>query len=160
MSVAEIVKYFYEVVISENRVERISEFVSPECCVKVGENLIHIGVEGMIEHITATKQTYPDYSMKIIKQYCDGEYVISEFIMEGTHGGEWIGIKPTHKKLSFTGVDIDRVISGKIVEHGGAVNTFEALLEADLITANANGFNEPPAAIKFEKPNVKNPPYE
>lgn len=89
----------------------------------------------MIEHIAATKQTYPDYSMKIIKQYCDGEYVISEFIMEGTHASEWIGIKPTHKKLSFTGVNIDRVINGKIVEHGGAVNTFEALLEADLITA-------------------------
>ena len=57
----------------------------------------------------------------------------SEFFMEGTHEGEWIGIKPTHKRLSFTGVDIDKVIDGKIVEHGGAVNTFETLYEQHMI---------------------------
>ena len=135
MTGAEIVRHFYEVVISENQVEQISKFVSPECCVRVGEKIIHIGIEGMLDHICATKHTYPDYTIKIIKQFCDGDYVISEFIMEGTHAGEWMGIKPTHKKLSFTGVDIDRVVNGKIVEHGGAVNTFETLLEADLITA-------------------------
>ncbi len=68
--------------------------------------------------------------MKIIKQFCDGDYVISEFVMEGTHKGEWIGIKPADKQLVFTGVDIDKVIDGMIVEHGGAVNTFETLFEA------------------------------
>ena len=71
--------------------------------------------------------------IQIIKQYSDGDYVISEFIMQGTHEGEWIGIKPTHKTLLFTGVDIDKVVDGKIVEHGGAVNTFETLFEEHLI---------------------------
>ncbi len=65
--------------------------------------------------------------MKIIRQFEDDNYVISEFIMEGTHEGEWLGMKPTHKKLTFTGVDIDKVVDGKIVEHGGAVNTFDTL---------------------------------
>lgn len=41
--------------------------------------------------------------------------------------------KPAHKRLSFTGVDIDKVVDGKIVEHGGAVNTFETLYESHLI---------------------------
>lgn len=133
MNSAERVKYFYETIISENQIEKVAEFVSPKCCVKIGEKLIPVGVEGMEEHIKATKQTYPDYKMKITKQFCDGNYVISEFIMEGTHKGEWIGIKPTNKRLIFTGVDIDKVIDGKIVEHGGAVNTFETLLEAGMI---------------------------
>lgn len=135
MNSAERVKYFYETIISENQVERVAEFVSPKCCVKVGERLIPVGVEGMKEHIQATKQTYPDYRMKIIKQFCDGDYVISEFVMEGTHKGEWIGIKPTNKRLVFTGVDIDKVVDGMIVEHGGAVNTFETLFEAGVIGA-------------------------
>ena len=123
MKSAERIKYFYETIISENQIERMAEFISPECCVKMGEKLIPVGIDGMKEHIKATKQTYPDYRMKIIKQFCDGDYVISEFIMEGTHKGEWIGIKPTGKRLVFTGVDIDKVIDGLIVEHGGAVNT-------------------------------------
>ena len=135
MNSAERVKYFYETIISENQVERVAEFVSPKCCVKVGERLIPVGVEGMKEHIQATKQTYPDYKMKIIKQFCDGDYVISEFVMEGTHKGEWLGMKPTNKRLVFTGVDIDKVVDGMIVEHGGAVNTFETLFEAGVIGA-------------------------
>ena len=135
MKSAKRIKYFYETVISENQIERMPEFISPECCVKMGEKLIQVGIEGMKEHIKATKQTYPDYRMKIIKQFCDGDYVISEFIMEGTHKGEWIGIKPTGKRLVFTGVDIDKVIDGLIVEHGGAVNTFETLFEAGMIGA-------------------------
>ena len=133
MTTAEIVKYFYEVIVSENRIDRVSEFISVECCVRIGDNLIPIGVEGMLEHINATKHTYPDYTMKITRQFCDGDYVISEFIMEGTHKGEWVGIKPSHKKLTFTGVDIDKVVNGKIVEHGGSVNTFETLFEQNLI---------------------------
>ncbi len=135
MKSAERIKYFYETIISENEIERMAEFISPECCVKMGEKLIPVGIDGMKEHIKATKQTYPDYRMKIIKQFCDGDYVISEFIMEGTHKGEWIGIKPTGKRLVFTGVDIDKVIDGLIVEHGGAVNTFETLFEAGMIGA-------------------------
>ena len=135
MKSAERIKYFYETIISENQIERMAEFISPECCVKMGEKLIPVGIDGMKEHIKATKQTYPDYRMKIIKQFCDGDYVISEFIMEGTHKGEWIGIKPTGKRLVFTGVDIDKVIDGLIVEHGGAVNTFETLVEAGMIGA-------------------------
>lgn len=135
MKSAERIKYFYETVISENQIERMAEFISPECCVKMGEKLIPVGIEGMKEHIKATKQTYPDYRMKITKQFCDGDYVISEFIMEGTHKGEWIGIKPTGKQLVFTGVDIDKVIDGLIVEHGGATNTFETLFEAGMIGA-------------------------
>ena len=135
MKSAERVKYFYETVISENQLERMAEFISSECCVKMGEKLIPVGIEGMKEHIKATKQTYPDYRMKIIKQFCDGDYVISEFIMEGTHKGEWIGIKPTGKRLVFTGINIDKITNGLIVEHGGAVNTFETLFEAGMIGA-------------------------
>lgn len=135
MKSAERIKYFYETIISENQIDRMAEFVSPECCVKMGEKLIPDGIEGMKEHIQATKQTYPDYRMKIIKQFCDGDYVISEFIMEGTHKGEWIGIKPTGKRLVFTGINIDKITDGLIVEHGGAVNTFETLFEAGMIGA-------------------------
>lgn len=133
MDKKEIVSYFYETVVSKNLLEEIPKFIADNCVVKVGETLIPVGLDGMKQHLIDVKKTYPDYKMKIIKQYEDGEYVISEFIMEGTQEGEWIGIKPTYKRLSFTGVDIDRVVNGKIVEHGGAVNTFDTLYEEHLI---------------------------
>lgn len=87
----------------------------------------------MRDHLTAVGGACPDYSIRILRQYADGEMVISEFILEGTLAGERLGIKPAHKRLSFTGVDIDKVVDGKIVEHSGAVNTFETLYESRLI---------------------------
>ena len=59
--------------------------------------------------------------------------MISEFIMTGTHKGDFLGITPTNKVISINGVDIDKVIDGKIVEHGGAANTFDAFWEHHLI---------------------------
>lgn len=135
MDKKETVKYFYEVVVTNHLLEKVGQYVSEDCVLKNGEKLIHIGIEGMRDHLIAVKNTYPDYSMKIIRQYCEGDYVISEFIMEGTQKGEWLGINPTGKRLTFTGVDIDKVLDGKIVEHGGAVNTFETLFEAGMIGA-------------------------
>lgn len=133
MNNAELVKAFYEIIVSENRLDELDRYISDDCVQKVGEKEIHIGIIGMKKHLVALKETYPDYAMKIIRQYSDGDYVISEFIMRGTHKGEFIGIKPTNKVLEITGVDIDKVVDGKIVEHGGAANTFETFIEHHLV---------------------------
>lgn len=133
MNNKEIIKYFYEVVVSENLLDELPQYISKDCVQKVGENEIFIGLDGMRQHLVAVKKTYPDYTMDIIRQFEDGETIISEFIMRGTHKGEFIGITPTNKVLEMTGVDIDKVVNGKIVEHGGAVNTFDAFWENGLI---------------------------
>ena len=129
------IKYFYETVVSCHKLDEIDEYIAADCVVKSGEDFIPIGTEGMRTHLIDVRNTYPDYTMKIIRQYTDGEYVISEFIMTGTHKGKFMGITPTNKVLSITGVDIDRMIDGKIVEHGGAANTFETFFAHHLIQA-------------------------
>ena len=133
MDKKERIKYFYEVIVSENLLDRLQQYVSEACVLVDGERRLPLGLEGMRRHLAAVRQTYPDYTMRLTRQYVDGDYVISAFIMEGTHAGEWLGMQPTYKRLSFTGVDIDKVTDGKIVEHGGAVNTFETLYEQGLI---------------------------
>ena len=114
-------------------IDELSDYIADNCIVRIGERIIPVGIEGMKQHMIEVRKTYPDLKMKIIRQYTDGDTVISEFIMEGTHLGGWLGMKPTGKKLRMTGVDIDKLIDGKIVEHGGAVNTFEALFEEGII---------------------------
>ena len=49
------------------------------------------------------------------------------------HKGEFIGITPTNRVIEITGVDIDKVLNGKIIEHGGAANTFDAFWNNGLI---------------------------
>lgn len=133
MEKKDIVKYFYEVIVSENRLDELFRYVSEDCVQRVGEKEIFIGIDGMKQHLLALRRTYPDYTMKIIRQYTADDYVISEFIMRGTHRGDFVGITPTNQVLEITGVDIDKVVDGRIVVHGGAANTFETFLEHHLI---------------------------
>lgn len=133
MNNKDIVKYFYETVVSEYLLDEIPNYISNNCVQKVGKNEYFIGIDGMKQHLIDVKQTYPDYTIKINQQYTDGNYVISEFVMKGTHKGEFIGITPTNKILEITGINIDRIENGKIVEHGGATNTFEVFWEHHLI---------------------------
>ena len=133
MNKKDIVKHFYEVVVSENLLDELPNYISEDCVQRVGENKYSVGITGMKQHLTAVKQTYPDYTMKIIRQYEDGDYVISEFIMRGTHKGEFLGITPTNKVIEIMGVDIDRVVDRKIVEHSGSTETFEAFWQNGLI---------------------------
>lgn len=133
MDIKERIKYFYEVITSNRLIDEVSEYVSDDCIIRLGEKIIPVGIDGMKQHLIEVKKTYPDLKMTIIRQYCDGAYVISEFVMEGTHQGEWLGLKPTGKAISITGVNIDKVVDRKIVEHGGAANTFDALFAANII---------------------------
>lgn len=130
-----LIKEFYEEVVSKNLVDKIENYVDINCTARVGENSIPIGLEGMKQHVIDVRKTYPDLKIRIIRQYQENDYVISEIIVEGTHLGEWLGIKPTGKKLVFTGVNIDRVVNGKIVEHGGAANIFDTFWAENIIQA-------------------------
>lgn len=87
----------------------------------------------MKQHLIALKKIYPDYTMKIVRQYAADAYVISEFIMRGTHKGDFLGIAPTNKVLEITGINIDKIIDGRIAEYSGTANTFETFWEQHLI---------------------------
>ncbi len=65
---------------------------------------------------TLRKMEIGKFIVKSNWQFVSGDYVISEFRMEGTFQNEWLGIKPTGERISITGIDIDKVIDGKIVE--------------------------------------------
>lgn len=129
----EIIKCFYEAVVSKNLINALAQYISENYVQKIGANEMLTGIDVMRQHLLAVRTTYPDYTIKIIRQFEDGETVISEFIMRGTHKGKFLGITPTDKVIEMTGVNIDKVANGKMIEHGGAVNTFDAFWNNGLI---------------------------
>lgn len=47
----DIVKHFYEVIVSENQLDELSNYISEDCIQKVGEKEIFIGIDGkIVEH--------------------------------------------------------------------------------------------------------------
>jgi len=74
------------------------------------------GPEGLKGLITMHRNAFPDISMTIDDQIAEGDKVVSRWTAVGTHTGEMMGIPPTGKKATVTGISIDRIADGKIVE--------------------------------------------
>lgn len=128
-----IVREFYEAVVSTGDVDRVHEFVAADCVETDGLTRVESGVDGMMEHVRGVRGVYPDLRITVDRQIAEGEWVASVITARGTHKGDWIGIRPTGRPLVFTGVNVDRLVDGRIVEHGGAANMLLPLLEAGAI---------------------------
>lgn len=130
-----LIRRFIEEVVNTGAVDKLGNFVSPDCIGTDGRVRNLSGVEGMARHIKGVRTTYPDLRLTIERQIAEEDWVVTQITARGTHRGEWLGIRPTGRQLVFTGVNVDRVVNGKIVEHGGAANLLEPLLEAGAIRA-------------------------
>lgn len=129
----DLVRRFYEEVVSTGNVDRVAEFISDEYAETHENTRYLLGVEGAKEHILGVRRTYPDLALEVTRQIAEGDLVVSQVTMRGTHKGEWLGIAPTGKAVAITVVNIDRVVGGRIVEHGGAANLLEPFLRIGAI---------------------------
>ena len=59
---------------------------------------------------------FPDLRYRVEEQVAEGDKVASRFTVHGTHEGEFMGISPTGGRVAATGINIDRIAGGKIVE--------------------------------------------
>ena len=73
------------------------------------------------------RHTYPDLRLTVEMQIAEGDWVTTVVTARGKHQGVWMGMKPTHKTVEITAVNIDKVVDGRIVEHGGAASLLEPL---------------------------------
>lgn len=128
-----IIRRFIEEVENTGDVSNIYEFISNDY-VEVHEGKRHqIGINGAIDHVLGVRKVYPDLKLTIENQISEGEWVVTIYSVTGTFTEEWFDMKPTGKPITFTGVNVDRIRNGKIIEHGGAANLLEPLLKAGVI---------------------------
>jgi len=59
---------------------------------------------------------FPDVEFEIGLIFSDEEMVATSWKVTGTHEGELMGIEPTGNTSSVTGLSIDRIAGGKVVE--------------------------------------------
>jgi len=77
--------------------------------------------------IEVLRKGFPDIKVEILDQVADGDRVCSRKALSGTHTGEFMGIAPTNKKVTFNVIDIIRIEDGKYAEHWGMSNIAEVL---------------------------------
>jgi steroid delta-isomerase-like uncharacterized protein len=75
------------------------------------------GTAGVKQMVTMYRSAFPDMRATIEDLIAEGDKVVARWSATGTHRGELMGIPATGKRVTVTGIGIDRFASGKMVEH-------------------------------------------
>jgi len=74
------------------------------------------GPEGVKRLMTMYRAAFPDITFTVEDQVADGDMVATRWTSYGTHRAALMGIPPTGKSATVTGMQIDRFAGGKIAE--------------------------------------------
>ena len=112
-----LVRRFYDEVTNGRNVDALDELLAP--------NFEGFAVEGS-DHgqnreefkymIAMMLNAFPDRHQIIHDWIVENDKVVTRWTVQGTQQGEYLGISPIGKRVKFSGMDIFRVVDGKIVE--------------------------------------------
>jgi steroid delta-isomerase-like uncharacterized protein len=60
---------------------------------------------------------FPDLYLEIEAVAADEQMVAQRVLFTGTHSGDFNGLPPTNRKVRFTGLELNRMLDGRVAEH-------------------------------------------
>jgi len=97
--------------------EAFKEVVAPEYIYYMPSGISKpLSREETIEMGKMVHRGFPDVTFSIEEMFAVGDRVISRYMMRGTHKGEIQGIPATGNKFEISGIMINRIENGKVVE--------------------------------------------
>jgi steroid delta-isomerase-like uncharacterized protein len=89
--------------------------------------------------MTALWTAFPDAHQVNDELIAEGDQVVERYTVHGTHRGEFMGIPPTGKQVRVTGIGIDRIKDGKIVETWLSMDLLSLMQQLGVIPQMAQG---------------------
>jgi steroid delta-isomerase-like uncharacterized protein len=84
----------------------------------VGESetvgVVH-GRDGARQMMTTMFQAFPDLQIEVEQIMASGDHVVTRALLTGTHKGNFAGIAPTNKKVSWHGCNVVELRKGKMI---------------------------------------------
>ena len=118
-----LVRRFYEDAFNQRNLALVNELCSTTHVFHNPPTTLH-GREEFKQLLSVYLTAFPDARFTVEDEIAEGEKVTSRYTFRGTHQGELMGIPPTGKQVTVTGIIINRIAGGQSVE--GWLN-FDAL---------------------------------
>jgi steroid delta-isomerase-like uncharacterized protein len=74
------------------------------------------GRAAFLEVVNELRSAYPDTKVSVEAIASDGDRVMVHWVATGTHHGYYRGVAPSRQSVTWTGMIVDRVVDGRIVE--------------------------------------------
>ena len=120
---------------AENISRTIEELVEPDAVIRTPLPLDVSGAQALKEVFMRLHRAYPDLHVSIEDLIAEGDRVVSRNVVTGTHRGEYMGIPPTGKSVTYNEIFIFRFVNGQIAETWGVVDVLSQLRQLDAMPA-------------------------
>jgi steroid delta-isomerase-like uncharacterized protein len=125
-----------EEIFNRGNMNLVDEFLAPDFIER--EELppgIPPGREGVKQMTIMFRSAFPDFKATIDDMIAEGDKVVVRMTWSGTHKGEFMGISPTGKSVSFGVIDIVRFAGDKFVEHWGMMDSTSMMQQRGAVPA-------------------------
>jgi steroid delta-isomerase-like uncharacterized protein len=124
----------YQDIYNKNELQRLHEVVAEDLLTPKIMPGVPQGLEGAKAAHQIMLAGFPDYQTTIDELIAEGDKVVARITMTGTHTGSFMGVPPTGRFISFTGIYIARIVNGKIVEHWGEEDGVSLLQQMGILS--------------------------
>jgi predicted ester cyclase len=105
-----------EEVVNQGKLDLIDELVAPNFVDHTPLPGLPPNREGVRQTIKMLREAFPDLHVTSEELVAEGDMVVSRQSTRGTHKGEFLGVPPTEKEVTWTGILMFRTSEGKIVD--------------------------------------------
>jgi hypothetical protein len=78
-------------------------------------------------------RVYPDIQLTVEDVIAEGDKVVARNTVTGTHQGEFMGVGPTGKSVTYNEIFIFRFANGRVVETWGVVDVLSQMKQLGVI---------------------------
>jgi predicted ester cyclase len=78
-------------------------------------------------------EAFPDLQLTVEDAVAEGDLVAQRIHFEGTHTGEFQGLPPTHRRVKFSGLELNRFVDGRVAEHWFQMDSLTLLQQLGLV---------------------------
>jgi len=73
--------------------------------------------DAWVEFLGVFLEGFPDLRLEVLGSSADEGMVAQRILFTGTHTGPFRGLPPTNRRVRFSGLEINRMVDGKVAEH-------------------------------------------
>ena len=113
--------------------QTIDEVVEPDVRIGTPLPIDATGAQALKQVWTTLLRAYPDLHVAVEDLIAEADKLVSRNVVTGTHQGEYLGLPPTGRPVSYNEIFIFRFEDGRIAETWGVVDVLAQLRQLGAI---------------------------
>jgi steroid delta-isomerase-like uncharacterized protein len=105
----------------------VDEIVAPDALISTSLPIEETGAGRLKEVFGRLHRAFPDLHISTEDLIAEGDKVVARNTVTGTHQGEYMGLSPTGKSITYNEIFIVRFAGGRIAQTWGVVDVLSQL---------------------------------